>query len=490
MFDNVRRMSRQLLAYGTADVSVLAINVLLLPIYTRVLSPAEYGAFALLLVFEAFVKPVLRCGLDAAYLRHYFEYRTAVERRTLGHTVFLFAAALNGAALLVLWPLAPWLTQALIGSQRYVFAVRLVASNIALSNLVFLPLAQFRAEERSTLVGTLNFSRSFATTVLRLVLVVGLRRGVTGLALADVVVTAGLVLGLSGSLWRMARGRFSTPMLKEVLRYGFPQVPTGVLSQVMAMSDRYVLGMYLALDRVGVYSIGATMASVLKLFPVAFETAWMPFAFSALHRRDAPAVFARMATYAFTVLAFSALGATLLADPVVRLALPRTFQEAPTVVPLLVLGIIFQVAAWFLNTSLNVAKRTSVYPITTAAGAVATLVGSVVCIPLWGLRGAAMGTVWGQVALFGATAWVAQRTYRIPYEIGRLTKTAAVTVALFAVGTIARTGSPWMDLVVSAALLAAFPLLLLAVRFLRHWEREAIGQHVRALRRRPRGVVP
>lgn len=483
MFDNVRRVSRQLFAYGTADVSVLVINFVLLPVYTRVLSPDEYGAFALLLVFEAFLKPVLRCGMDAAYLRYYFDCRTSVERQTLGCTELLFTVLLNSAALLILWPVAPWLTQALIGSHAYVLAVRLVTLNTVLSNVVVLPLAQFRADERSTLVGTLNFFRAFATTAVRLVLVVWLRRGVTGLALADVVVTSVLAVGLVPHLRRMAEGRFSTPVLKDVLRYGFPQVPTGVLSQVMAMSDRYVLGIYLALDRVGVYSIGSTMASMLKLFPVAFETAWMPFAFSSLRRRDAPEVFARFATYAFTVLAFGALGTTLLAGPVVRLALPRTFQEAPTVVPLLVLGIIFQVAAWFLNTSLNVTKRTSMYPITTAAGAVASLLGSVVCIPVWGLRGAAMGTLLGQVALFGVTSWVAQRAYRIPYETRRLTKTAAVTVALYLAGTAARTGSDWTDIFVSAALLAAFPLLLLCVRFLHGWEREAIGQHLGATRR-------
>ena len=37
MFDNVRRVSRQLFAYGTADVMVLVVNFLLLPVYTRVL---------------------------------------------------------------------------------------------------------------------------------------------------------------------------------------------------------------------------------------------------------------------------------------------------------------------------------------------------------------------------------------------------------------------------------------------------------------------
>ena len=483
MFDNVRRVSRQLIAYGTADVSVLAINFLLLPVYTRVLSPDEFGAFTFLLVFEAFLKPVLRCGLDGAFLRHYFDEKTDAGRRSLGVTVLLFTVGLNGLALLILWPAAPFLTQEIVGSPQYVLAIRLVALNTVLSNLVFLPLAQFRAEERAALVGTLNFARSFGTTLVRLVLVVFLGFGVTGLPLADVVVTAALTLGLAGPLLRMARGRFSTAILKDVLRYGLPQVPTGVLSQVMSMSDRPVLGRYLSRDAVGVYSIGSTMASVLKLFPVAFETAWMPFAFSQVHRPDAPKVFARMATYAFTVLSFGALGAALLAEPVVRLVLPKNYHEAPVVVPILALGIVVQAGAWFLNTSLNIAKRTIAYPVTTTIGAVASLAGNLLLVPVWGLQGAALGTLCGQVALLAVTAGIAQRTYRIPYESWRLAKAAGLAIAFFVAGRLARTGAPWVDAVVSAGLVGAYPFALLLMRFLQAWEIAALADALPVLRR-------
>ena len=55
---------------GSADVAILAINFLLLPIYTRVLLPAEYGVLALVLVLEAVLKPLYRWGLDTSFLRH------------------------------------------------------------------------------------------------------------------------------------------------------------------------------------------------------------------------------------------------------------------------------------------------------------------------------------------------------------------------------------------------------------------------------------
>ena len=97
MFNNVGRISRQLFAYGTADVFVLAISFLLLPIYTRVLTPREYGALALLLVFEAVLKIVNRWGLDAAFLRFYYERPSDEQRKTLAGTIVGFIALANGA---------------------------------------------------------------------------------------------------------------------------------------------------------------------------------------------------------------------------------------------------------------------------------------------------------------------------------------------------------------------------------------------------------
>ena len=480
MFDNLRRVSRQLVAYGTADVSVLAVNFVLLPVYTRVLLPAEYGALALLLVFEAVLKVTLRCGLDFAFLRLYFDYPRKEDQQALAKTLLIFLLVLNGAALVVLWPVSAWLTRLVVGDVQYVWALRLVALNTSLSNLAFLPLCLFRVQERSALVGTLTFVRSFSTIVVRLVLVVGLREGVFGLALADVVVTSVLVVGLMPTLVTMVSGSFSGPMLRALLQYGFPMVPQGMLSQVMSLSDRYVLGKFLPLQDVGVYAIGSTMASVLKLYPVAFDTAWSPFAFSSLTRRDAPAVFARMASYAFAAMGFAATGIILLAQPLTRLVLPANYQRAPDVVPLLAIGITIQSVAQFMATSIGVAKRTSTYPITTAAGAVTGVIGSLALIPWFGLMGAATGVVCGQLALTITTAWFAQRYYPIPYETARLAKTVVVTAALVAIGLTLRGSMPWWNLVEAIGLLAAYPVVLLAVRFLQPWETDTIRQFIRA----------
>jgi len=490
MFDNVRRVSRQLAAYGTADVAVLGVNFLLLPVYTRVLSTREYGAFALLLVCEAFLKPVFRWGLDHSYLRFYYDYHTDHDRQTLAGTIVLFLAAVNGALLAMLLATGAVVNGWLLGTGEFLPAYQLLVINGFVGTFLFLPLSLLRIQERSALYASLTFVRSFGTVVARLALVVALRMGVFGLVLADTVIAAVLLVALSGTFRAMVRIRFSRTMLVALLRYGLPRVPHGLFGQAMAMSDRFFLSMYLPLRDVGVYLIGNSIAAVVKFFPAAFGTAWMPFAFDSMRRADAPRLYARLATYAFAVLVIVALAIAGLARHVVTLMVPPEFQDAATVVPLLTLGMAIQSLMGFLATSLNISKQTRPFPLIVAAGAVASVAGSVLLIPRYGMIGAAIATVGGQTTATLAAIYFAQRAYPIPYETWRLAKLVIVTTAAYIVMELMGGEASWPNLAMRLGVIALVPVALFAVRFFEPHELAEFRQAAAALAERRRRTMP
>ena len=465
MFDNVRRVSRQLFAYGTADVMVLVVNFLLLPLYTRVLTPREYGALALLLLCEAFLKVVNRWGFDAGFLRLYYDHPGEEDRKTLAATVAAFIALSNGAIAILLVVAAAPVNRLLFNSLEFTTAYRLLVLNNFAGAFLFLPLTLLRIQERARLFASLTFLRSFGTVIARLVLVIGLRMSVVGLVLADVIITGLLLVALAGTTRRMLAWRFSTPMLRELLAFGLPHVPHGLLSQTMSMVDRFVLGLYMPLSQVGIYLMGTTVAGVVKFYPVAFEAAWMPFAFDSLRRPDAPALFARMATYAFAVLALSTVALAALAPPMIQLALPGDYRAAIPLVPLLAAGLAVQSLAWFPMTSVNVAKRTRIYPMVTGVGAAVSVGTNLLLIPFFGMRGAAIALLVSQTVTTVLTAYFAQRAYWIPYEVGRLLKVIVVSAITYAAAAAVAPQSLVWTFALRAVLLVVFPLGLLACRF-------------------------
>jgi len=482
MLTNVRRISRQLIAYGTADVLVLAISFVLLPIYTRVLSPREYGALALLLVVEAVLKIINRWGLDAAFLRHYYECPVE-ERPTLAGTIAGFFAIANGSLAAILIVLGGPINRALFDSLEFVWPYRLLVANIFLSTFLVLPFTLLRIQERARLFATLNFGLSLGTIVLRLLLVVGLRWGLLGILLADVLMTIAMLLILSGTMRSMMSWTFSATHLRAVLRYGFPFVPNGVLTHVMGMGDRFILGMYMQLGAVGVYLIAGSVAALIKYFPVAFDAAWTPFAYDSMQRRDAPELFARMATYAFAVLVVSLVMLSGLAPPLMDLVLPGEYREVGPLVPLLALALAIQTLRSVPGTSLNVSKKTGIYPTVTAAGAVISMAAYFALIPRHGTYGAAFAALISQTLTTALMIFLAQRAYHIPYEGGRLLKVTLVGAATYAAMMLTASGSTWRTVAVRTGLLVLFPTGLMLLRFLRPHELADIKKLVASVRR-------
>ena len=488
MFNNVARISRQLFAYGTADVLVLAISFLLLPIYTRVLTPREYGALALLLVFEAVLKIINRWGMDAAFLRFYYEH-SGDDRRTLAGTIAGFLALANGALAVLLLALAAPINRALFDSLEFIWPYRLLIINIFLSTFLVLPLTLLRIQERARLFATINFSLSFGTIVLRLLFVVALGMGILGILLADIVVTVMMIFVLGSTLRSMIAWHFSGSHLREVFGYGFPFVPNGVLTHVMGMGDRFILGMYVPLREVGVYLIAVSVAALIKYFPVAFDVAWTPFALDSMQRTDAPALFARMGTYAYAVLAVSLVALSALGPPLMDLMLPPAYDDVGPLVPILALALAVQTIRTLPGTSLNVAKKTTVYPTVTAAGAVISIGAYFALIPRFGMYGAAFALLITQVLTTALMVYLAQRAYRIPYEVGRLAKVTVVAIVTYAAMMSVVSGSTWRTVAVRVGLLSLFPAGLMLLRFLRPQELADIRKLLSHIRRPAEPIV-
>ena len=139
VFDNVRRVFGHLIVYGSADVAILVINVLLVPVYTRVLTPDEFGALALLLLLEAFLRPFTQWGLDEAFLRFYYDCDSDNTRRTLTGSTIIFLFATNTVLLLVLVASSDAISTLLLGSHVYSTAVAILAMNSAIAAFFFLP---------------------------------------------------------------------------------------------------------------------------------------------------------------------------------------------------------------------------------------------------------------------------------------------------------------------------------------------------------------
>ncbi len=459
---------RNLAVYGLGDVATNLVSFLLLPVYVRHLSTTDYGIIGLLLGVEAMAKIVFRFGLDASFMRLFFDCPDARARQRLASTIFLFLAATGLVVLLPALGLASWLAEWLFGVGGYTLVFQLTLVNIFVMGFSFIPFHVMRIEGRSGRFTALSFSRSFATLVVRLWLVVGLGMGVLGVVVADILVSVVVTAVLAPRYAELLRPVFSRPLLREALAFGLPRLPHGLAHQVIAVADRYVLRLFVPLADIGVYAIGTTFGLAMKLFLSAFEYAWAPFYFATMKEDHAKATFRRVTTWGVMVLVWLAAGLSAMAADVVRLMTVPAFYGAADVIPWVALGVLLQGVYLLTSIGLNITKNTKYYPVSTGLAAAASVSGNLLLVPHLGIVGAACSNAIAYGVLAGSAFWFAQRVYPMKYDLRRLAMTVVAGLGAYGLAVVALPADVpalWGAIGRGSVVAVAYPALLFVMGF-------------------------
>lgn len=250
--------------YLLSSVTTKALALLTLTILTHSLPPAEFGALNALVALTQALPIILSLYLDSALARLYHEYRH--DRRQLAalfSTVFWFVLAWGGASLLVFSLLASRLAVDMASvplAYLWIATVPTLLLQLAQLGMVFL-----RQSFESRTVTKIEVWGALLGAASTYLLVAMWGEGVLGrlwaIALSSAYVFAYVI-------WYFARARllvlrFDRRKLKECLVYSLPLLPNLVAGWIAGTSDRLIIAKYVDLEAVGVYSLAATIASLL-----------------------------------------------------------------------------------------------------------------------------------------------------------------------------------------------------------------------------------
>jgi len=401
---------------------------------------------------------VFRLGLDSGFFRVHYDLETEAERRRLAGTVALFAAAVGAlffaGTIAASGPLARAVLDADAPDLRRLIVI--VAADVWLGTFAFVPLALLRIQDRPGLFSAFAVLRHVVNIALKVALVMkGL--GVAGVVWSDAIATGVFSLALLPILWRHAAPAFSWRLLAPALHFGIPKVPHGILVQALNLADRKILDLFVTRAEVGIYQLGYTFGSTVKFPLSAFEPAWQPFVYAQVRRPDAPAVLARVATWAFASFLAVCLAVAVLGGDLLVLMTPKNpaFWSAAGIVPVVALAYLFHGAFLLGSIGIGIEKRARYYPIITAAAAATNVAGNFLLIPRFGTVGAAWATVLSYAVMAGLGLAISRRLYPVPFENGRLAALLAAAALAYGCSLLAPAERA-LGLLVKLGLLAAF----------------------------------
>ena len=483
MIQKIRELSTNFAIYGFGDVAISVVNFLLLPLYVRYLTPEDYGVLALLGAVEVLAKIVFRWGLDGSFMRLYYDADGQRERQRLASTIFFFLLAVNGILLVASLAAAPATADWRPGGAAHVTPLQLVLLNTFAMGFTFLPFHVLRMEKKVIQFSALTIARSVATVVLRILFIVGLGMGVLGVVVADIVVTAAVMVVLVRWFAPLIRPVFSGDVLRDALRFGLPRVPHAAAQQVTAVGDKFLLALFRPTAEIGVYAMAVSFGLTLKLFLSAFEQAWAPFYYANAREPDAQRIYSSVTTYVFAALALLTAGLSAAGGDLLTAVTGPDYAGGGAIVAWTAVGVLFQGIYLLTSIGLNLTKHTEYYPVATMTAAGANIGLNLLLIPRFGILGAA----WANAVGYALQAMIAfrfsQRFYPITYERGRLARVAAAGLIAALAGRALPEMTPWVGVIArGATVTASYASLLWMTGFFR---REEIATLRRLRSRKP-----
>src|SRR5919204_5792634 len=305
MSQYLRRLATTGAAYTASSVLSKLIAVGLLPLYTRYLTPADYGAAEVLFAAVVSASIVVRLGAIEALLRFYYRAGEDPGEVVASSFAALFWAATAGA--LVALPFAGPISDALLKTHDPGL-VRIAIGGFWVLTLFEYLLTLFRLEERARAYFTITMANVLTTIPVTVVLVVGAGEGAEGLLLGSYGSGAAFVLILLAVHWRRLSLRADRPLLGRLMRFGLPTMPAELSLYSLNFIDRVILVRYAGLAEAGLYALAVKFAQAVKVLVRGFQLAWPPLAYSIRDDDEARRTYSLIATWFMAVCTFVVLG--------------------------------------------------------------------------------------------------------------------------------------------------------------------------------------
>ncbi len=439
-----KKLAGETAVYGLPSILGRFLGYLMVIVYTRVFSEAEYGTVSVFYSYIAFLMVILTYGMETSFFRFF-------EKNKTNPNVFssAFFSILTTTSIFILGgllfseKLALW-----IEYPQYTNIVRWVIFIIAFDVLASLPMAYLRAKSKAGRFAFIRFFGILSNIGLNLFFLLLLPDiqnnflvhwmfiegwGIEYIFLANIVSSL-IVLLLLSDIVKLGIKKPDFLLLKQMLAYGWPLLFAGLAGIVNETLDRVLLKYLLPNDiadaQVGIYSACYKVSIIMTLFVQAYRYAAEPFFFRQAKETNAQSTYARLMNLFVIVIGSIFLGTLLYLD-IIILLIDTKFQTGAAVIPILLLanaflGIYYNLSVWF-----KVSGKTKYAIIMALSGGAITIAFNVLFIPVWGYMASAIATLACYFVMMLLSFWLGARHYPIPYNYRKIISYLGSAILLY-----------------------------------------------------------
>lgn len=442
-----------ILGFGTFASKLLVF--LLMPLYTAFLSTAQYGTAELLTSTANLIIPLACVGITNGI------FRFAAERNSDKEAVFSSSVALLGCGTLIFLVLSPLLF-VIPYFDGYAWLILLY---VIMANVQAVCAQYVRAIDRTKLFALQGILNTFLTVALNVIFLVVWDMGVLGYVLSVILgnLFTAIFLFFVARLWRVFRiAKIDRELMKKLLRFSLPLIPTTVCWLITDLSDRYLVTHFCTEAVNGVYSAAYKIPTIINLISTIFMQAWQ---FSAVlqssDEEDCKHFYSTVFGGFLSVIFIGAAGLILFSEFLTGLLLNAAYAEAARYMPTLICAVAIEAIVSFLATVYMVCKKSMHSFVTAMSGALLNIVLNLIMIPKFGALGAAVATLASYGLVFLLRVLDVPRFIRFRLYLPRLLSNIALLLLSCVIMTARPQGWLWISIALTLAIVVLNSLSLI-----------------------------
>lgn len=363
------------------------LSLLLVPLYTNILSTKEYGAVDIVSTTISLAIPVLTLSLQDAAFRYAME--KGVQKRSVISDCMLITAV-SPIVLLLLFPIADRYVPVLTTYWWYFVVI------YALNSISSVLSCYLKGIGKSRIFATQGIVYTFFFLLSNVILLLFMQQGVQGYLFSLMIahMVSCLYMIIVGNVLRDISLRYvDIQLLKDMLRYSLPLIPASIAWWIMTSIDRYMLFYMCGTDANGLYSVAHKFPTMISVVMNFFVNAWHITAVRNKDDTDIGEFTSRIFEMLFCVGMVIGFLMILISKELGRLFFANDFFAAWTITPLLSVSTIFSTLSLFLGAQFTASKRSDLHLKSNMISMTANVVLNYVLIMQTGIDGAAYGTM-------------------------------------------------------------------------------------------------
>ena len=375
------------------------ITFFLLPLYTAILSTEEYGTVDLLNTLVSLLLPIVTFQVEQAVFRNLIDNRENEDEKKKIISTGIFSVILQCIIYIcIFFLISPFFEN----QYKYFLATNVIA-------YIFASLTQQMARGlgKNTHFAIGSFLSAFTTIIFNLLFLVVFKFGAYGMLMANMLgqIICTIYNIISLKLYKyISISEFKKAILMKLWKYSLPLIPNAISWWVFNASDRVVVSGILGVAQNGILSAAHKFSNVFITLYNIFNLSWTEMVSLHIGDSDAKEFLNKMTNMMLRFFTAMAVGIIACMPFVYPIMINEKFSDGYNLVPIMMLGCIFNVVVGLISTIYVAKKNTKAIANTSIVSAVINITVNLCLIKFIGLYASTIANL---------TAYFVMSVYRL-----------------------------------------------------------------------------